>query len=108
MNGSLFKVWVDGKLQTTQLYQDGQFNFEHYSRCITTANTMPQIIVESGMKRRVLGYTHQSSFTDDSTKVNETFHVYLLDKDIIEKVTEQKLLDTWFDILVTYCMRWMK
>ena len=54
MNGSLFKVWVDGKLQSTMLYKDGQFNFEHHSVCITTANTMPQIIVEKGTTRRIV------------------------------------------------------
>jgi hypothetical protein len=108
MNGSLFKVWVDGNLQSTLLYKDGQFNFKHHSRCITTANTMPQIIVESGTTRRILSYTHQSHFTEIATEANESKHIYLLDKDIINKMTEKGLLNAWFDILVDYCYNWMK
>jgi hypothetical protein len=108
MNGSLFKVWVDGNLQSTMLYKEGQHNFQHYSRSITTANTMPHINVESGTTRRMISYTHKSDFTDDKTKVDESKHIYLLDKYIIKKMEETKLLDTWFDILVDYCYNWLK
>ena len=57
MNGSLFKILIDGNLQSTMMV-----NFTHHSRCITTANTMPNIVVESGTTRRMLSYTHKSSF----------------------------------------------
>jgi hypothetical protein len=43
---SLFKIWIDGNLQSTMLYKDGQYSFTHHSSCITTANTMPNIVVE--------------------------------------------------------------
>ena len=108
MNGSVFKVWVDGLLQTTKLYEDGQQNFEHHSRCITTANTMPQIIVESGTTRRMLACTHHSKFVDKSGDEDKKKHVYVKDRDIIDKITTQGLLDAWFDMLTEYCIRWMK
>ena len=85
MNGSTFKVWVDGNLQSTMLYKDGQFNFKHHSRCITTANTMPNIIIETGTTRRLLCYTHRSKFTSDKNEVDESKNIYLLDKYIIKK-----------------------
>jgi len=107
MNSSLFKVWIDGNLQSTMLYKDGQFNFKHYSRCITTANTMPQIIIESGTTRRIVSYTHKSSFTEKKSEVDESKHIYLLDKDIINNIKEKQLLDAWFDILVDYCHKWL-
>jgi len=107
MNSSLFKVWVDGKLQSTMLYQDGQFNFEHHSRCITTANTMPQIIVESGTTRRILSYTHRSQFTNDENIVDKDKNIYKSDNDIVERLSDMNLLDAWFDILLTYCHKWI-
>ena len=108
MDGSLFKVWTDGNLQSTMLYKDTQFNFTHHSKCVTTANTMPQIIVESGTVRRLLGLTHLSTFTDDETKLDASKNVFLLDKDIISKMGKENLLNAWFDILVDYCYKWLK
>ena len=106
MNGSTFKVWVDGNLQTTMLYADNQFNFQHHSICATTANTMPQIIAETGTVRRILAYTHKSEFTADKSRVNEEENVYELNKYIIEDIIKKNLLDAWFDILISYCQKW--
>lgn len=108
MNGSLFKIWVDGNLQTTLLYKDGQINIVHHSICITTANTMPVIIVEDGTTRRIISYTHLSKFTSDKSIVSDENNVYLLDKFIVSKMVKENLLDAWFDILVSYCMKYMK
>ena len=107
MNGALFKVWVDGKLQSTMLYKDGQFNFEHHSVCITTANTMPQIIVEKGTTRRIVSYTHNSVFTEDESIVDKSKNVYMLNKFIIDELESKRLLNAWFDILVEYCCKWL-
>ena len=107
MNGALFKVWVDGKLQSTMLYKDGQFNFEHHSVCITTANTMPQIIVEKGTTRRIVSYTHNSVFTEDESIVDKSKNVYMLNKFIIDELESKGLLNAWFDILVEYCCKWL-
>jgi len=71
MNGLLFKIRIDGNLQSTMLYKDGQYNF----RCITTANTMPNIVVESGTTRRMISYTHKSSFTENKSKIDESIFV---------------------------------
>jgi len=108
MNGSLFKIWVDGNLQTTLLYKDGQINIVHHSICITTANTMPVIIVEDGTTRRIISYTHLSKFTSDQNIVSAEDNVFLLDKFIVSKIVKANLLDAWFDILVGYCMKYMK
>jgi hypothetical protein len=107
MNGPLFKVWVDGNLQSTLLYKDGQYNFKHHSRCITTANTMPQIIVESGTTRRIVSYTHQSSFIENEKLVDKSKNIYLLDKHIINNMRDMNLFEAWFDILVEYCFNWL-
>lgn len=107
MNGSLFKVWVDGNLQSTLLYKDGQFNFKHHSRCCITANTMPIIIVESGTTRRIISYTHQSHFTETQSEVDEKNNIYLLDREIIKNIIEEGSLDAWFDILIDYCFNWL-
>jgi hypothetical protein len=107
MNGPLFKVWVDGNLKSTMIYKEGLHNFKHHSRAITTANTMPSIVSESGTTRRIDSYTHKSDFTDDENKVDESKHIYKLDKHIIERMVKKNLLNAWFDILVDYCYKWL-
>ena len=107
MDGASFKIWVDGNLQSVKLYQEGSHDFKHNSIAITTANTMPQIIVESGTTRRIIAGTHVSHFTDIKSKLDSSKHIYLKDEDIIEKLTEECLLDAWFDILVEYCGKWL-
>jgi hypothetical protein len=107
MDSATYKIWVDGNLQSTALYKDGLFNFTHYSRCITTANTMPYLKIESGTTRRISSMTHESHFTANKDIVDETKHIYLLDKNLISKMIEKQLLNAWFDILLDYCVRWL-
>jgi hypothetical protein len=68
---------------------------------------MPQIIVESGTTRRIVSYTHQSSFVDNDNLVDKSKNVFLLDKHIINNMREMNLLEAWFDILVDYCYNWL-
>jgi hypothetical protein len=68
---------------------------------------MPQIIVESGTTRRIVSYTHQSSFIENEKLVDKSKHIYLLDKHIINNMRDMNLLEAWFDILVEYCFNWL-
>ena len=107
MDDSLFKSFCDGAIQTTKLYTDGQQTFQHYSKAIITANTMPNIKVDTGTARRFKGYTHQSKFTDDEKLVDEKKHIYLKDKKLKENIKAENLLDAWVDILAKYCNKWL-
>lgn len=71
LDESLFKSFCEGNLQTTKLYEDGQFNFSHYGKCVITANTMPNIKIDSGVSRKFIGYTHKSKFTLKKSEVDE-------------------------------------
>lgn len=39
----------DGKLQIVQLYKDGIESFEHRSKLIATANTLPNLMIDNGV-----------------------------------------------------------
>jgi hypothetical protein len=108
IDDSLFKSFIDSNLNATALYADGQKSFKHYSKTFITANTMPNIKIDSGVSRRFKGYTHTSKFVSDSALVDEKNHVYLGNKYFIDDMEECKLLDAWFDILAENCARWNK
>ena len=42
------------------------------------------------------------------TQMRVIRHTYLKDRLLIDKCKATKLLDTWFDILCSYCSRWLK
>jgi hypothetical protein len=108
MDDSLFKAFCDGKAQTTVLYQDGSNSIELKSKAIITANTIPNIKIDTGTTRRILSYTHKSNFVDDVKDVDESQHKYLKDKELLNKLKEQPaLLNAWFDILASYCNKWL-
>ena len=108
IDDSLFKSFIDSNLNATALYADGQKSFKHYSKTFITANTMPNIKIDSGVSRRFKGYTHNSKFVSDSALVDEKNHVYLGNKYFIDDMEECKLLDAWFDILAENCAKWNK
>ena len=107
IDGGLFKKFCEGKLQTTKLYTEGCHDIVHYSKCISTANLLPVIQVDSGIERRFYGYTHKSSFIDDESKVDEKKHIYLKNKNLLEEIKNWGLLDSWVDILTDYCYKWL-
>jgi phage/plasmid-associated DNA primase len=78
IDDSLFKSFIDSNLNATALYADGQKSFKHYSKTFITANTMPNIKVDTGVSRRFKGYTHTSKFVSDPELVNEKSFHYLL------------------------------
>ena len=108
IDASLFKKFCDGQLTTTQLYKDGSFTVPHYSKAIITANTMPNIKIDTGISRRFKGFTHQSNFTNKKEDIDETSHIYKVDVDLLEKLVKANLLDAWFDILATACNGWLQ
>ena len=71
IDDSLFKSFIDSNLNATALYADGQKSFKHYSKTFITANTMPNIKIDSGVSRRFKGYTHNSKFVSDKELVDE-------------------------------------
>ena len=107
VNEVLFKQFCEGDLQTTKLYEDGQHNFKHYSKCIATSNEMPNIKIDTGVKRRFVGYTHKSTFVDSKKEVNEKNNIYLKDKNLLQNIKEKGLLIAWFDILAMNCSKWL-
>jgi hypothetical protein len=105
---SLFKKFCDGQLTTTILYKDGSFTVPHYSKAIITANTMPNIKVDTGVSRRFRGFTHQANFTDDEALIDNKNHIYKIDKSLLENLIEGNLMDAFFDILADKCCSWLK
>jgi hypothetical protein len=55
---------------------------------------MPNINIDSGVKRRFRCYFHTSLFTSDKSLIDEKKHIYLLDRDLIENISEEDLLNT--------------
>jgi len=109
MDGPVFKRFCDGDNQTVRLFSDGCFTFNHHSCITATANTMPQIIIDSGTSRRIKSYTHKFKFTYNKDEVNEELHVYAEDKDILDNtIKKQKLQLPWFHILAEYAKQWLK
>eukprot|EP01038_Epipyxis_sp_PR26KG_P017698 gene17698-24652_t len=107
MNGSIFKKFCEGEVQGKLLYKNGTHKFNHNGLPIFTSNTMPNLKIDSGIKRRFRCYNHTAEFTSDITKVNENNNVYLLDLDVIENIVSDGLLNTWIDILSKYANKWI-
>ncbi len=63
LDESLFKDYTDGSCQTTALYQDGANDFKHFSKLVISANTFPNIKIDTGVARRIDSFTHTSEFT---------------------------------------------
>ena len=107
MNKSTFKKFCEGEMKGKLLYKNGSHDFKHFGLPIFTSNIMPNINVDSGVKRRFRCYIHTSEFTSDKSKVDEKKHIYLLNRDLIENIIEEDLLNTWIDILAQYANKWI-
>ena len=60
IDDTLFKDFTDGNIQSTTLFEDGSNDFKHTSKLVITANTYPNIKIDTGTERRVDSYTHMS------------------------------------------------
>jgi hypothetical protein len=107
MNKSAFKKFCEGEMKGKLLWKNGTHDFKHYGLPVFTANVMPNINIDSGVKRRFRGYIHKSEFIADKSKVNESKNIYLLNRDLLDDITNNKLLDAWIDILATYANKWI-
>ena len=109
MEKSTFKSFCEGQMKGTLLFRDKEHDFGHNGLPIFTANEMPNIDVDDGVKRRIRGYEHLSKFTDDANAVDETKNVYLKDIDFIENIKNSDALkNAWVDILCLYGHKWFK
>lgn len=107
MNDSLFKSFCEGNLQTTELYKESVKNFKHYTKLILTANTFPNIKIDTGTERRIIAYSHSSKFTDKESEVNEKKHIYLQNNKLIDDFeNDTELLNAWFYIIAKYAYDW--
>jgi hypothetical protein len=79
---SMIETFCDGQIETTELYQDGNKSFTHYSKLFCSSNTPMIYVLDTGINRKVRPYTHKSKFVDENEQdlVNESKNVYLKDK----------------------------
>ena len=108
MDDSAFKKFCEGIMKIKLLWKDGEHNIEHYALPVFTANIMPNINVDTGVKRRFRAYGHISEFTEQKERINESKNIYLCDRDLMDKIIDNNLLDAWVDILVEYANKWYK
>jgi len=108
MDSSLFKNLADGSLTTTELYKDGSKSFKVYFKVIFTSNTLPNITLDTGTARRIISLDHPSTFVDNINEVNESKHIYLKDKNLLDKIkAKDELLNAWFDIMAVQANKWL-
>jgi phage/plasmid-associated DNA primase len=108
MNVSIFKMFVEGVIKGKLLYKNGIHQFEHNGLPVFTANQLPNIKMDSGVKRRFRGCNHLSKFVSDPKLVNESKNIYLKDRDFLDNIVQDELLDAWIDILAQYANKWIK
>lgn len=106
MNATTFKKFTEGEMKGKLLYQDGVHDFNHNALPVFTANIMPNIKTDGGVVRRFRGYNHTSLFVTDKNKVDESKHIYFVDRDFVDKIRNDGLLDAWVDLLCEYGNKW--
>eukprot|EP00981_Chlorochromonas_danica_P008323 scaffold2114_cov154-Ochromonas_danica.AAC.1 len=107
MDTNRFKSFVEGTVYVKLLYENGTHEVKHYSIPIFTANNMPNLHMDSGVERRLRGYTHTSKFVEKDHLVDEKNHVYKVHKGLLEDIEKHQLLDTFVDILASYAKEWI-
>ena len=96
----VLKQFNDGKLQTVKLDQDGSESFEHRSKLIATANTLP---LDASCS---CTYRTQATFVDSEDEVNEGKEIYLKNKDLLNQIAEKDLHIAWLQILADTAQDW--
>ncbi len=107
MNASTFKKFVEGEMKGKLLYKNAVHNFNHNALPIFTANFLPNIKIDGGVKRRFRGYNHTSLFTTNKNEVDEKNHIYLVDRDLVDNMKNDNLLEAFIDILAKYANMWI-
>jgi phage/plasmid-associated DNA primase len=109
MDSSVYKDLCDGNIQTVRLFKDGNNGFKHNAYVVATSQNMPNITMDTGTSRRIVGYTHTSRFsdgtgTDDNPQIDEENHIYLKNINLHAKL--EPYCNAVIDIFVKYCMAW--
>ena len=107
MNNTTVKKFCEGEMKGKLLYKNGVHNFNHNALPVFSANLMLNIDLDGGVKRRFRGYLHTSIFVKRKEDVDESKNKYLLDRDLIDKIVSENLLDAWIDILSKYANKWI-
>lgn len=107
MNVTSFKKFVEGEMKGKLLYENGTHNFNHNALPVFTANFLPNIKIDGGVKRRFRGYYHTSEFVAKKEEVNESKNKYLVDRDFETDMKKDDLLDAFIDILSEYANKWI-
>ena len=109
MDESLLKDHTDGNIQTTTLYRDGCNDFKHYSKMVFTANTFPNIKIDTGTERRIDAYEHRSHFTENKDEVDEKNNIYYKNVKLLRELKhDNKFLNAFISILFEYGYNWIK
>lgn len=107
MNVTIFKKFDEGEMKGKLLYENGTHDFNHNALPVFTANLLPNIKLDGGVKRRFRGYIHKSIFTTNKNEVNELKNIYLVDRDLVDNIVNENLLDSFIDILSEYANKWI-
>lgn len=103
IDSTSFKKFIEGKLDTTILFKDGNTNVFHQSGVIFTSNNMPKFDMgDDGNTRRMEVYFHRSNFIIDKNKehfINENKNIFKGNKNLKSEIVEKCLLDAWADII---------
>jgi hypothetical protein len=105
---SVFKQFNDGKLQTVKLFKDGCESFEHRAKLFSTANNLPNILIDNGTLRRIKAYLTEAKFVEHEHEVDEDNHVYLKDKNLLQDMKEKNLRVAWFQIMADFAYDWLE
>jgi hypothetical protein len=67
MNVSIFKMFVEGVIKGKLLYKNGIHTFQHNGLPVFTANTLPNIKMDTGVLRRI---QNRIASIDDNIRAN--------------------------------------
>jgi hypothetical protein len=59
IDGSYFKTFVEGNVNTTKLYTEGSHNVKIKAKTFATSNEFPNLKLDTGSLRRLTTYTHK-------------------------------------------------
>jgi len=105
---SFFKKFCEGAMQTTSLYKDGINDVRHNSVAVITANELPNMHQDTGVKSRIKALKHSSYFTEIKEDVDESKHIYHRDNQLIRKISEDKgVLDAIVHIVIDYANKYL-
>ena len=108
IDGSSFKDFIDGKIKTTSLFEDGQNRFVHQAKILATMNDIPNYVDCKGMHRRINAISHTSQFIDESEGPEDiTKRIFHKKKSLTDDINENpEMLNAIVDIVIEYAYKW--